>query len=247
MVKCYPDKIVFYRFKQALQVRKKGIEMPPPNPSRKPTEQQKADNIERSLRRSRQKLRDITDCNDFDKFATFTFDPNRHNAYDYAECQRKLTKWLNSQQERHGKFRYLIVSELMKDGKIHFHALFGGLTAKYHKTRYRGSGKLRRQCYKIDSWERNYGFADMEDISSKDRVANYIGKYITKDFNEKAPNQKRYWSSKGLNTPIVHYDTELLPLIQEHSPDLNKITKYENDHCEIVTLPTKKASNSAIA
>lgn len=232
--------MVFYRFKQALQVRKKGYEIPHRESDHKPTPAEIAENLERSLRRTRQRLRDLTDCNDFDKFATFTFDPAKHDAYNYAECQRKMSKWLNKQQERYGKFRYIIVSELMKDGKIHFHALLGDFTGKYHATRTRGTGKTVRQCYKIDSWEKNYGFADMEDISEKSRIANYIGKYISKDFNEKAPHQKRYWASQGLNTPVVRYDDELAKLIAQNSVEVAKLKHYENDYCEIVTLPLNR-------
>lgn len=239
MTKCYPDKVVWYKFKEMLQRRRPGFEVPQKTSDKELTPQEKEQHKERSLRRSRQKLRDLTDCNDFDKFATFTFDPSKHDAYNYTECKRKMTKWLNKQQERHGKFRYIIVSELMKDGKIHFHALLGDFTGKYHKTRSRGSKNTLRQCYKIDSWEKNYGFADMEDISDKSRIANYIGKYISKDFNEKAPNEKRYWASQALNTPIVRYDDELAKLIKQNSVELANLTHYENDHCEIVTLPLK--------
>lgn len=245
MTKCYPDKMVFYRFKRALQVRKPGFELPVRETNRKPTPEQVADNAERSLRRTRQALRDLTDCNSFDKFATFTFDPARHDPYDYPACQRKMTKWLGKQQERHGKFRYIIVSELMKDGKLHFHALLGDFTGKYHKTRTRGSKNTLRQCYKIDAWERNYGFADMEDISDKNRIANYIGKYITKDFTDKAPQQKRYWASKGLKTPTIRYDDELHQLISANPVDVGNLSHYENDHCEITTFPLKDNSGNA--
>ena len=41
------------------------------------TEEQINDSIDSSLRRTRREISDIVDCNDFDKFATFTFDPKK--------------------------------------------------------------------------------------------------------------------------------------------------------------------------
>lgn len=238
MTKTYKDFIQFLTFKHPVKRRKPGFESRPISKStsfHEPTKEQIADNKDRSLRRAKQKIKDYALMNDFDKFATFTFDPKKHNAYDYTYCHSKLSKWLQNQSSKHGKFRYIVVSEQMKDGKWHFHALLGEFTGKYYKTNLRGAKNGERQCYKIDSWEKNYGFADMEDISEPKRIANYITKYISKDFDSKAKNAKRYWCSKGLNLPTIAYNRDYTDVIPDI--ELRMLSSYSNNHVKIETFP----------
>jgi hypothetical protein len=178
-------------------------------------------------------------CNNFDKFATFTFDPKKHDAYDARECKRIMIQWLNNTQKACGAFRYLIVAEPTSDGKTHFHALLGGFTGKYHATNKRGTGDRARQCYKVDSWERSNGFADMEDIQDTQRLVNYIVKYLAKDINNTlvGKNERRYWASKNLNRPKIEHHATLESLREKSELDFDKTSEYENDHCFITTIP----------
>lgn len=239
MTKTYKNQKTIYRFKNPFKRRKPGFELRTQTNTTTPRELTPEDleeNQDRARRRAKAKVRDLLMSNDFDKFGTLTFDPKRHPAHDYDYCHAKVSKFIKNQARIHGLFRYVIVSEPMKDGKWHFHFVFGDFKGKYTPTRVRGTGKLARQCYKIDAWEKNYGFADMEDIADTSRLANYISKYITKDFDIKAKGKKRYWSSNGLKMPSIDYDPELKDILK--TVDINGTSySYENAHVEIVTYP----------
>lgn len=193
---------------------------------------------QRSVSRTRREIADIVLCNDFDKFATFTFDPKKHpKANDLNYAKSKMIKWLGNQQALYGSFRYLMVYEYQKNGNLHFHALLGGFTGKYHRTNMRGNAEQKRQCYKVDSWENSYGFADMEDISDKQRIALYIGKYITKDIDSTlhVKGSKRYFSSKGLRRPPKTYGQTIEEIMYTGEYASTPVDKYENDYVEVTT------------
>lgn len=234
----YPDKVKLIKFKNPF--------LRNPNASVKPsrggstTPRTDPDEIrERSIRRTRKQLNDLTACNDFDKFATFTFDPKKHDAYNHPEMKLLMQRWLSNQKRLYGDFRYIIVSEPMKDGKIHFHALLGGFNGKYHKTKTVVRNKTTIQRYKIDSWEKNNGFADMEDIQDKQRLTNYIVKYITKDIEHVETDKKRYWASRNLLKPVVTDNGEMP---EPTYLNLNKTSHWENEHCEIITVGLRRQS-----
>lgn len=246
LTKVYPGKVKHIRFKKPFQISivdtkelKKIVSEPLNEPEKPRTPEQIKNSLDRSLARTRREMNDIADCNDFDKFATFTIDPKKHNAYDIEYCKKKMIFWLNNQQKLHGSFNYLMVMELMKDGKVHFHALLGGFKGKYHATNIRGKGAQARQCYKIDAWEKNYGFADMEDIEDKNRLVNYIMKYISKDVDAsiQGKNSKRYFASKNLNRPRKIYGHALADYEKSRLYDVDKAETWENDFVEITTIP----------
>lgn len=241
MVKLYPDKVMFYKFKNPRRLNATGKKA---TDASQRTEEQATDSLEASLRRTRREISDIVQCNDFDKFATFTFDPKKHpQASDYSYAKKKMIQWLNKQQARHGAFNYLVVPERQKNGNLHFHALLDGFTGKYHATNMRGKGKTARQCYKIDSWEKSNGFADMEEIGNKEATAHYIGKYISKDIsnNEKIQQkgEKRYFSSRSLKRPKKLYNKSLNSLVAHENLQLNTLSTWENDYVEITTIRKK--------
>lgn len=263
MTKEYPDKVKYFNFRYPQHVEKDKKNLKIPQFER--TQEMIDHSIERSLSRTRREIKDIVDCNDFDKFATFTFDPKKHprcNDYEYAK--NKIINWLRNQQALHGSFRYLLVPERQKNGNLHFHALLGGYTGKYHATNMRGKGENQRQCYKIASWEASNGFADMEDIGNKAAVARYIGKYITKEMHplpltgERTPSPdisptcvidgstsivqkygKRYFSSKGLNKPKKYYNDNLLQTLKKHNLNLKTAKTWSNDFVDITTIKKK--------
>lgn len=148
-----------------------------------------------SLRRTKTTISDITLCNDFDMFATFTFKDDRQNI---LLIKRRMAQWLKNQKAIHGKFSYLIVPEFHKDGKsIHFHALL-----KNYQGTLVNSGKRinKRTAYNIKSYR--LGFSTIVKIDDINKVSSYVRKYITKDM-PKLESKKRYWCSTGLIRPLV--------------------------------------------
>lgn len=224
MAKIYPERVDIIEFlKHPLRVNMNKAAKPLSIP-KSPVE--RIDNlvnressleiIERSIGRTRRSMLELAECNYFDMFATFTFDPKKHpRCYEMAWAEKKMINWLNNQQKAYGAFNYIVVRELMKDGKVHFHALLGGFTGHFHELPLSKKQKQRNieglRAYKIDSWETNNGFADMEKIVDKQKLTNYIMKYITKDITLIESGKKRYFANKSLVRPHTVYNpTETL-------------------------------------
>lgn len=217
------------------------FEVRPTSPPNTPLELlNKELNLERSIRRTRTTISDLTLSNDFDMFATFTFKSDRQNV---EKSKQKMSNWLKSQQKKHGKFHYLIVPEYHKDKKsIHFHALlknYKGLLTDSKKT-IKG-----RKVFNINSYRS--GFSTVVIIDDISKVSSYIRKYIVKDMPI-FDNRKRYWCSAGLVRPKVAYNLQPTGLMRKvFSNDLYTI--YEGIPTieqlqitalqDILSLPTK--------
>lgn len=176
----------------------------------------KNDYIHDSLRRTKRTISDYVLCNDFNLFCTFTFDKRKIDRYNIEQCKAKMSKWLNNEQTKHGKFNYLIVPELHKDGAIHFHCIIGNYKGELiQSTDPKGKPMVRnkRKVYYFPSYSgkdsnSGIGYTDVEYIADQSRVSSYIRKYITKDMIVTA-NKKRYWCSKGLDLPKTTYNPEM--------------------------------------
>jgi hypothetical protein len=165
------------------------------------------DNLERALRQSKTTISDLTLCNGFELFATFTFSPEKSDRLNPVAVKIQMANWLRNQRKQHGKFHYLIVPEFHKDGKaLHFHALL---------KEYRGilidSGKYikGRRAYNFKSY--TLGINSAVWIDDIQKVSGYVKKYITKDMPQ-FRGQHRFWTSTGLKRPLVidNLDSTLL-------------------------------------
>jgi hypothetical protein len=198
--KHYPNFTSVYIPNSPYQKLKKGYEAigkTPKKQSKAKSKQEYEDNLERSIRRTKLNIRDYTFCSQFDLFCTFTFKTDRH---DMDKCRAKMSNWLKNQQKRNGKFEYLIVPELHKDGALHFHGLLKGYTGKLtesgHKTKY------QQPIYNIKSFRSGFTTAWKIPPEDIERVGNYVRKYSTKDM-PLFSNKNRYWPSSGLKLPVV--------------------------------------------
>jgi len=176
----------------------------------------------RSLRRSKTTISDLVLCNEFDMFATFTFDPKKVDRTSPDLVKAKMSKWLNNQQRIHGAFRYLIVSEFHKKcgacadahakscphddviKPIHFHALLSDFKSPLIDSKRRING---RKCYNIKSFK--LGHSTLVKIDDRQKVSSYVRKYIVKDMPQ-FQSKKRYWCSTGLLRPMVLTDPGFL-------------------------------------
>jgi hypothetical protein len=169
------------------------------------TEKMSPEDIERSIRRSKKRVREYSEYNKFEILATFTFKTDRQNI---PGCMAKMNTWLKNQQKRTGEFDYLVVAEFHKDGKsIHFHALIRGYKGKLIDATHPRTGKpLKkhgRQVYNFASYRHGFSEARLiEDTpESHAKVGNYVGKYITKDMTPALFGKHRYWRSSGVKPP----------------------------------------------
>lgn len=161
-----------------------------------------------SLQRTKTAIRDYVACNRFDLFATFTYDPEKVDSFDVEHSKRVMSKWLNNARRKSPSLKYIIVAELHKSGRIHFHALLQNYLGDLTPTRYTSKG---RRVYNIHHWNFGWSTAVKIEGSIEDsaKVGSYVGKYITKDMLTPS-DKRRYWASKNLNKPEKFYNKHRL-------------------------------------
>lgn len=211
VIKVYPDmiKIIIYKEPQIYTSKKTDKRELKDNDNYTPTVS--------SLNRTKTLVKDITLCNDFELFCTFTFDPKKVDSFNLHACWGKMSRWLHHQNDNShliGKdFKYLIIPEQHKSGRWHFHALILGYTGSLNPSKHKTS--TNRPIYNITSFRS--GFTTAVYIDSKEAVSNYVTKYITKDF-VKTFNQRRFFCSRDLVRPEKYINSSLfnniLPLFK---------------------------------
>lgn len=169
--------------------------------------------IDVSLKRTKQNIFDILECNDFDLFVTFSFGKDH---YDIKKCKQRMQKWIENQQFWHKTngfqpFTYMLIPEYHKDKRaIHFHAMINGYRNTLRKSVHPRTGRQviqkGKKIYNIPSY--TAGFTNASFIKNKEATSRYIAKYVTKDIIL-LPNQKRYWCSRSLKRPLRLYNEDL--------------------------------------
>lgn len=162
-----------------------------------------ADNLDRSRRRARKAVFDLTMCNpDLDTFITLTLSPDKIDRTDYTAIIKKLNTWLDNRVRRHG-LKYVIVAEYHKDGQaIHFHGLINSTAVKLDD-----SGKTDKRghtIYNLPEWR--LGFTTAMSVYGDDNrgsCCKYICKYIGKS-NDKVGG-RWYYSGGDLSRPTYEY------------------------------------------
>ena len=178
-----------------------------------------AEDIERSMRRARAKVRRMALSNDFQYFVTLTLDQMMVDRYDMGAVVKKLNAWCSNMVQRKG-LRYILVPERHKDGAIHFHGFFNAaLPVEDSGTiRLPGGKKPRRPrsdkqraewlaaggrvVYNLPGWPLGYTTA-MELYGEYPAAVAYVCKYIGKA-GEK-PGGRWYYSGGDLKEPAVEY------------------------------------------
>lgn len=199
--------------------------------------------LRRSGNRSKACVYDIARSNCWDWFLTFTFNFAKVDRYNYDTCVKALSKWLNNIRVRKAPdLKYIVVPEQHKDGAWHFHGLFAdcsGLTFK-------DSGVLDqsgRPVYNLTDYK--LGFSTATKVTSSQRAATYICKYITKDLAGKTAGKKRYWASRNCARPAeetynimgsymdklrdLGVDADYIKRVS--TPTGNVVTYVEMNHC----------------
>lgn len=176
---------------------------------------------DKAQKRAQAKLRDYIVSNpDMNIFFTLTFSAEKVNREDYMTVQNVVNRWFDNRVRRNG-LKYVAVAEYHKDGKsVHYHGLCnecckltdsGTIRAPGHKKpikvatadRYKISDSDRQTVYNISDW--CYGFSTaLRCTGSVFAVARYIGKYITKQGNNRVGG-RYYYHSNNLKEPIYEY------------------------------------------
>ena len=167
------------------------------------------DDLERSMRRARAKVRRLALANDFRWFVTLTLDSQKVDRYDASAVIRKLNQWCSNQVKRKG-LRYVLVPERHKDGALHFHGFFSDALEAVPSGH---SDKAGHMIYNFPGW--SLGFtAGIEVYGDYAGAVAYVCKYIGKQGDK--PAGRWYYSGGALREPeytmadINAQDLELL-------------------------------------
>lgn len=182
-----------------------------------------------SVRKSRILFSQLLEMNNFDWFATFTFDNAIIDRSNAKEVYSAFQKYLKSLHRKFSWVRYVVVPERhKKDGCYHFHACIGGLNEKelglvrtgkvccHWSTK---NGVCSEEFYNKTKSDHNlqdtdgvpiynvttfpYGYTTVSRIQSKERCNSYVKKYINKNFGSTEVFKKRFFYSENLDVPEI--------------------------------------------
>lgn len=158
----------------------------------------KGEDIARSMRRARGRVRRLALSNDFRWFVTLTLSAEKVDRYDAAQVVRKLSNWCSNQVKRRG-LKYILVPERHKDGALHFHGFFNNAleaVASGHRD------KQGHMIYNLPGWALGFTAA-IEVYGDYAGAVAYVCKYIGKQ-GEK-PAGRWYYSGGDLREPEAVY------------------------------------------
>ena len=160
-------------------------------------------------RRAKRRLSDYIRCNpDMDYFVTLTLSPEMIDRYDYSAIIKKLNNWLGNRVRRQG-LKYILVPEHHKDGAVHFHGVMNDALSLSFSGRYLRNGKAvttvtEKPIYNIANFDLGYTTAiKITGPNGTEAVANYVKKYITKDF--KKVGGRYYLHGGSMQKPDYEY------------------------------------------
>lgn len=190
-LKEFPD---YYELTIVNSVRESGWEED--NPSQKvsvPSDSKQR----RHLQRAKNKIFELSYCNEWDWFFTGTLDQAKQSRDDLKRFRKRFSDWIRQMNHRGGDIQYLIIPELHADmTNWHCHGLLRGIPENQIQTI---NGKL--------SWIRYadvFGFNDLQVIRNHEAVSKYLTKYITKsidgDRGVTELNKNSYFHSQKLRT-----------------------------------------------
>lgn len=217
-------------------------------------------NLERSLKRAKERIFDMAYINEFKYFVTVTFDTQKVDSSNAKDVMKKLRVWLMHQKQRYN-MEYILVPEYHKKGGIHCHLLITDYPTRLleHAQRHTKGGELAynkdgspclmytnkgQPIYNMLGWK--YGFSTCIPIykavnESNIKLAHYITKYMTKDVHKIFG--KFYWSSKGLkrevDVQLFNSDYDKLPLKEYEIPNTNIRLKYDSQFDYVIGGKTK--------
>ena len=157
------------------------------------------DDMLRSMRRARAKLRRLALANGFDYFVTLTLAPDRIDRYDGAAVTKALGQWCDNMVRRCG-LRYILVPEQHKDGAYHFHGFMAGDGLKAVDSGIEWDG---RPVYNLPQW--TFGYTTAQRLYGEYSAAvGYCCKYIGKQEGQR-PLGRWYYSGGALAKPERTY------------------------------------------
>ena len=168
-------------------------------------------------------------------FLTLTFNDLELGGYSHEKAIKKLCNWLIVQRRNNPNMYYLIVPEFHKSGRLHFHGLVGNVPNWILEEATNDKGKKIRvngkQIYNLKNYK--LGFSTVSYIQDKQKVSNYISKYVTKELID-LKHKKRYWYSRNIDYPrtyFTYFEGNIIDLNKHY--DLLFYKDIKKDNCLI--------------
>lgn len=132
--------------------------------------------------------------------------------------------------------RYLIIPELHKSGRIHFHGVFSDVknwSLSPAINPYTGESIIEnnKQVYNLDNYK--LGYTTVSKVENIEAVSHYISKYITKELLN-LKSKKNVWHSRNLIKPQMTY----------HLADLSDISNYIDSNNYNIDYKSEKAQEN---
>ena len=156
------------------------------------------EDMQRSMRRARGKLRRLALANEFRWFVTLTLDPQKVDSHNGKAVVQKLNSWCSNMVQRNG-LKYILVPERHKKGGIHFHGFFNDCLEVVDSGH---TDKQGHKIYNLPQWSLGFTTA-IELYDDYQKAVGYVCKYIGKE-GEK-PAGRWYYSGGDLVDPEVEY------------------------------------------
>ena len=192
----------------------------------------------RAIRRAKNRIFELADCNDWTNFLTITLDPKKHDRFDYSTAIKNVLNFFYNLKEEYSDFRYLIVPEPHKSGAIHFHGLLY-IPQELHDYLQVGKTHNKKNRHESAIILDKFGYNNLKPLRNTKGVAAYIVKYITKDTQKLC--DKRFYHSQDLKSyeeiSSVEYEKEFNDSYSEFNPDYAD-SFFANIYCTKVTCYT---------
>ncbi len=163
-----------------------------------------------SVNRTKTMIYNYARGNVWEWFCTFTFNPDKVDSFNYAECSKKIRQWLNNIHKKYSPdLKYLVIPEQHESGRWHFHGLLsntGSMNFKesfYKQTTIPLFSKSGLRVYNFGNYK--LGFSSATKIKNTAKASSYVTKYITKDLANASKGHRRYYPSANLDLPGKHY------------------------------------------
>ena len=156
--------------------------------------------------------------------------------FSTKKVTKKLKSWLDYQRKRNPEMRYLIIPELHKSGRIHFHGVFSDVknwSLSPAINPYTGESIIEnnKQVYNLDNYK--LGYTTVSKVENIEAVSHYISKYITKELLN-LKNKKNVWHSRNLIKPQMTY----------HLANLSDISNYIDSNNYNIDYKSEKAQEN---
>lgn len=155
------------------------------------------------------------------KFLTLTFAENIQDLTEAHELYKLFMKKLNYELfgTKRSIIQYLAVIEFQKRGAIHYHVVFFNLP-------------FIDRVYDVLNRLWGHGFLILKPVNDSEHAANYLTKYLSKDFDDKRfYGRKKYLRSRDLRNFLLLKDQkdirELYPMLPPESRVFKRVFDHE--------------------